>query len=328
MSRKKKKSNKAAKKKQKNQIAKPHDAAFKDLMGRKELAKDFIENNLPEEVLEIMDLETMERKDGTCVGKNLEETFTDLIYGVKINGKDAYISLLLEHKSRPDRQTIFQVSRYILDAWTKLSKDNQAELPVVIPIVFYHGTGKWNYRTDIRDMIPGYYELPEYLKERIPTMRHDIIDMHKNPDSDLEKYRPITRLVLKVFKYVTQEDEDKLMEVFLIALEEAFEEEDEETVVSVTEVLMVYVSVTDKDITEEKLVKKIEELGGKGSKLMTILEEREQKGIERGRQEGELKRARETAIELIKMGLNVEQIMTATKLPKEEIETLRKEISS
>lgn len=223
---------------------------------------------------------------------------------------------------------IFQVTRYVLDAWTKLAKDSEENLPVVIPIIVYHGKRKWNYRKDLRDMIPGYYELPEYLKERIPIMKHDLADTYRYEDQEFNRYRPLTKLVLKSLKYVSQEDEDMLIEVFLLALEEACESELEEVVVSYTEVLLVYFSIVKKNVTEEKILKKIEGLGGKGAKLMTILEEREQRGIEKGRQEGEIKRAKETAIELIKMGLTVEQIMTATKLPKKEIETLRKEISS
>ena len=262
-------------KKQKNEVKNPHDATFKDVMGRKEIAKDFIEKNIPKEVLDIMDLNTMERKDGTYVGKHLEESFTDLIYGVKINNKEAYISLLLEHKSSPDKYTIFQVTRYILDAWTKLSKDNTKELPIVIPIVFYHGKGKWNYKTDIRNLIPGYYNLPDYLKDRIPTMKHDLVDMHRSPDEELDKYRPIVRLILKVFKYVTQEDEDKLM-------------------------------------------KKIDQLEGKGEKIMTILEERELRGIEKGIEKGKI----EVARNLLSLGLDIDKIVKATGLSEEDIKKL------
>ena len=262
-------------KKQKNEVKNPHDATFKDVMGRKEIAKDFIEKNIPKEVLDIMDLNTMERKDGTYVGKHLEESFTDLIYGVKINNKEAYISLLLEHKSSPDKYTIFQVTRYILDAWTKLSKDNTKELPIVIPIVFYHGKGKWNYKTDIRDLTPGYYNLPDYLKDRIPTMKHDLVDMHRSPDEELDKYRPIVRLILKVFKYVTQEDEDKLM-------------------------------------------KKIDQLEGKGEKIMTILEERELRGIEKGIEKGKI----EVARNLLSLGLDIDKIVKATGLSEEDIKKL------
>jgi predicted transposase/invertase (TIGR01784 family) len=301
-------------KKQKNEVKNPHDATFKDVMGRKEIAKDFIEKNIPKEVLDIMDLNTMERKDGTYVGKHLEERFTDLIYGVKINNKEAYISLLLEHKSSPDKYTIFQVTRYILDAWTKLSKDNTKELPIVIPIVFYHGKGKWNYKTDIRDLIPEYYKLPDYLKDRIPTMKHDLIDMHRSPDEELDKYRPIVRLILKVFKYVTEEDEDKLLEIFILATEDAFQKEDEETVSDIMGVVMMYMSKTDRKITEDKLMKKIEQLEGKGEKIMTILEERELRGIEKGKLE--------VARNLLSLGLEIDKIIKATGLSEEAIKKL------
>lgn len=92
LSSRKKSSKKKGAEKAKNQVTHPHDITFKDLFGRKEIAKDFIKNNLPDDVLEAINLDSMERKDGTCVGKGLEETFTDLIYGLKINNRGIYIA--------------------------------------------------------------------------------------------------------------------------------------------------------------------------------------------------------------------------------------------
>lgn len=44
---------------------------------------------------------------------------------------------------------------------------------------------------------------------------------------------------------------------------------------------MMYMSKADNKITEDKLMKKIEQLEGKGIKIKTILEERELRGIEK-----------------------------------------------
>ena len=82
--------------------------------------------------------------------------------------------------------------------------------------------------------------------------------IYRSPDEELDKYRPIVRLILKVFKYVTQEDEDKLLEIFILATEDAFQKEEEETVSDIMGILMMYMSKTDKKITEDKLMKKIE----------------------------------------------------------------------
>ncbi len=95
--------------------------------------------------------------------------------------------------------------------------------------------------------------------------------IYRNPDEELDKYRPIVRLILKVFKYVTQENEDKLM-------------------------------------------KKIDQLEGKGEKIMTILEERELRGIEKGKIE--------VARNLLSLGLDIDKIVKATGLSEEDIKKL------
>jgi len=102
-----------------NELSNPHDATFKKLFGQLEIAKDVIEKNLPKEIINDMDLDTIERLDGSFISEKLKETFSDIIYGIKINNKDVYIALLLEHKSYKDKLTIFQVSRYIIDLWSK-----------------------------------------------------------------------------------------------------------------------------------------------------------------------------------------------------------------
>ena len=156
--------------------------------------------------------------------------------------------------------------------------------------------------------------MPDYLKDRIPTMKHDLVDMHRSPDEELDKYRPIVRLILKVFKYVTQEDEDKLLEIFILATEDAFQKEEEETVSDIMGILMMYMSKTDKKITEDKLMKKIDQLEGKGEKIMTILEERELRGIEKGKIE--------VARNLLSLGLDIDKIVKATGLSEEDIKKL------
>ena len=116
--------------------------------------------------------------------------------------------------------------------------------------------------------------------------------------------------------------------------------------------LFLYFQNTGEKITEEDLSRKIHELGGKGEKIMTILEAREQQGIERGiargieegiekgieegivkglekgRLEGLLLGRRETAKNFLRMGLSPEQVAKAAELPLKEILQFKKEIEN
>ena len=61
-------------------------------------------------------------------------------------------------------------------------------------------------------------------------------------------------------------------------------------------------------------MKKIDQLEGKGEKIMTILEERELRGIEKGKIEG--------ARNLLSLGLDIDKIVKATGLSEEDIKKL------
>jgi len=94
----------------KYEIANKHDATFKEVFSQKRIAKDFIENNIPKEALDIMDMGSLELEKDTFINKELQESFSDIIYRVKINNTDAYICFLLEQKSYRDKVAIFQLN--------------------------------------------------------------------------------------------------------------------------------------------------------------------------------------------------------------------------
>ncbi|MFA5576928.1 MAG: DUF4351 domain-containing protein [Tissierellaceae bacterium] len=52
------------------------------------------------------------------------------------------------------------------------------------------------------------------------------------------------------------------------------------------EILLIYYSSANKELTEEAIINKIRKLEGKGEKIMTILELRELRGIEKGMEQG------------------------------------------
>jgi len=84
-------------------------------------------------------METLKLQKDTFINKELQENFSDIIYRVKFNNRDAYICFLFEHKSYKDKMTIFQVNKYILESWmTIVQKENKDELPIIIPMVIYH----------------------------------------------------------------------------------------------------------------------------------------------------------------------------------------------
>lgn len=309
----------------KNELSQPHDITFKKLFGEREIAKDVIEKNLPKEVIDQLDMDSLERLDGSFISEELKETFSDILYGVRINNRDAYISLLWEHKSWSDKFAVFQVAGYILDIWKRLVKDGKNELPVVIPIVVYHGKGKWSYKTNIKEMIPDFDTLPEYLKQMLPAIKHEFVNITAHTEEDIKEYEPVTRMVIRSFKYIFLGKEE-LIEALLISLDEVESLLTEEELNRYLDTLLIYYSAVNKNLTEEDIIAKIQELGGKGEKIVTILQEREQRGIEEGIELGVQKGARKTTKNMLLDGEAIEKIMRYTGLNEEEIEEVKREM--
>jgi predicted transposase/invertase (TIGR01784 family) len=322
-----------------------HDKTFKELFGQKEIAKDVLQTNLPKEILKNLNLELMEKLDSTFISRNLRESFSDVVYGIRGNNK-IYIAFLFEHKSYRDKFTLFQVARYIIELWTKVIKANKKELPIVIPIVIYHGQEKWNLETDIRKLIPDFETLPQYIKELLPVMKYVLINISDHTAEKIWEYQPITRLVIRIFKYAFEE-KDKIIEEILLSIEEIGPKVPNEVLLPLIQVIFLYLSLLNKEIKEEDIIRKVKQSEGKGERILTILELREQKGIEKGLQQGLQKglqqglqqgieqglqkgffnAKRKIAINLLKMGLSVEKVAQGAELTIKEVEELKKEVN-
>ena len=129
---------------EKNELTKVHDKYFRKTFGRNRNAIDLLENISPPEDLERIDLDTLNTMEESYVDRDFDQHRTDVIFRSNLKGNDqqAYICCLFEHKSSQERLTVLQVLNYMVRIWTKKKKDSK-ELPVVIPIVFYHGLNPW-----------------------------------------------------------------------------------------------------------------------------------------------------------------------------------------
>ncbi len=69
----------------------------------------------------------------------------------------------------------FGAERYILwSKWVKNKEQYDGYLPIVIPVVVYHGAAKWQYSTEFSDI----FRLPsEYFRLFTPKLDHNLHDV-------------------------------------------------------------------------------------------------------------------------------------------------------
>jgi predicted transposase/invertase (TIGR01784 family) len=154
--------------------------------------KDFLEFYLPNTIKKRCDLRTVKLEPGSYVEQNLHQHFSDILYSVKIAGRDAYIYALIEHLTTPDKLTCFKLLRYQLAIMKQHLDQGHDTLPVVIPLLFYRGdTSPYPFSIAIFDCFEDKELAQEVFLKPFP-----LIDITVIPDEELRTHRGIAILEL------------------------------------------------------------------------------------------------------------------------------------
>lgn len=293
----------------------PHDKFFKESFSRKEIARSFIREYLPESIIKQLDFQSLTILKDSFIDKELSEHFSDILYRVKLSGMLSYIYLLFEHKSYIDPWTGFQILRNMVKVWEQYRKQHKKvkRLPVILPIVIYQGSEKWKMKSSIAHLFGDLTNTKDY----IPEFKCEVFDISHIPDEEI-RGEILLRVHFLAQKYIGRGLLfEKLHEIFtlLSSLSE------KRTKMEYLETLLRYLSATSdsgriRDIKIE--LEKSIEIGGEI--MPTIAEKWLQDGVEKGKLEGKL----EDAEKMIKEGMDNELIARITGFTIEKIEVLRK----
>lgn len=303
-------------------IQNPHDKFFKETFSKVSVAKDFLNNYLPQSIMNVIDIDTLEPQKDSFINEELEEGFSDLLFKVNINKREGYFYFLFEHKSYASKDIAFQLLKYMIEIWeTKIKKEGTNELPIIIPLVIYHGKDNWNIKTTLGEMINGYEELPKDIKKYVPNYEYLLYDISTYTDEEIKGEAQL-RIILSVFRDIFTKNSRGLQESILEAVEYLVELEDKQSGIEYFETLMRYIFSARANLTEtdvKEIIKKIETTYPEGSEVVMTLAE---KFMEEGVMKGLEKVVRKSIIK----GLTTEDIIEITGLKKEEIEDIRKKM--
>ena len=288
-------------------IVNPHDKFFKELLSHKDGARDFFIHYLPREILKLLDLKGIEIVKESFIEKELKEYFSDLLYKVSLSESPAYLYMLFEHKSYPDRLTALQLIEYMVKIWRLHLKQNPGKkLPLIIPLVVYHGAEPWRLGTRLTDLLLGPTEA---LANYIPDFQFLLYDLSRYGDEEL-KGMIVSRVGLLVMKHIFRDD---LPEVLKKVMELLAELSDKKRALDFVETIIRYVINASDEVSLKDLKTIIEQsyFQKKEGELMTIAEQlrkegherglqkgREQ-GLEQGLQQGQLQDARDSVVDIL-----------------------------
>ncbi|MGH9836991.1 MAG: Rpn family recombination-promoting nuclease/putative transposase [Blastocatellia bacterium] len=188
-----------------SEITTPHDSFCKEIMGRPEVAADFMANYLPPVVVARLDLNALELVKDSFVDAELRRHLSDLLFRAPFrDGGEAFIYILFEHKSRPDDWVAFQLLRYEMMIWEPIARRREGKLPPIFPIVFYHGQERWTAARDFVGLIAYAPGMPELLK-RQPRLEYYLCDLSDYAAHELTGI-PLLRAGLLLLKYIRSND--------------------------------------------------------------------------------------------------------------------------
>lgn len=298
----------------KSAISSPHDKLFKESFSQKKIVKSFITEYLPTDITVKMNLDTLSISKDSFIDKNLSEIFSDMVYAVEMDGRKVFLYLLFEHKSFLDKWAGYQLLKNMIKLWDNYLKQDENEtsefLPVVFPIIVYHGNEIWKYKSALGHI----FDYNENMRFCIPEFIPKVIDLGKLPPEDIRG-----EILLKVY-LVTLNQEISIDEKTKKLVDLFFEEKDDEVKKRYLITIFTYFSAIctkeELDVVSGNFKRAIE----KGDNTMIALFEDVRMEAEI---KGEIKGKLETAQRMLDHGLEIDQIMDFTGLSREQIENLK-----
>ncbi|MBT8421055.1 MAG: Rpn family recombination-promoting nuclease/putative transposase [Gammaproteobacteria bacterium] len=195
-------------------IAQPHDRFLKELLSHPLNAGTLLREHLPEEVVRFLSDEAPELVKGSFVDEQLREHLSDRLFKVKtVNDRTAFLYVLIEHKSAPDRRIGLQLLRYMAEILRQWEKENPKweRLPAIVPFVFYHGAEEWKIPNEFLHLV----DFEDAWKPYLLNFRFPVLDLGNIPDPQLSKDRRLYVRLLAM-KYATRGKQQMAIKDLLI----------------------------------------------------------------------------------------------------------------
>lgn len=307
------------------ELTNKHDEIARQFLSNVEVARDFLSLYLPKDILQKCDLSTINIESGSYIEHNLKKRYSDVVYRIDLypqwsqSCRCIYIYTLVEHQSTPRKIMPLTITHYLLSILHKhIEKypDDVLVLPLVLPLVFYHGEeSPYPYPCDIADMFAD-----KELYQKAPLGTFGLIDLTVKEDEELLRHKKLALLEVTL-KNIRKRDFNQAVDGLVQALQIAHAENINDSLVDGFISYLANAKESQELIPLFKKIKK--EVPFYEDKIMTYAEELEQRGKQRGEQIGEQKAKREIAKELLKSGVSDSVIATATHLTLDQIKSLK-----
>jgi predicted transposase/invertase (TIGR01784 family) len=227
-----------------------------------------------------------------------------------------YVYCLIEHQSSPDDMMAFRLLRYSIAAMHRHLKQGHKRLPMIVPILFYHGKQS-PYPYSMRWL--DCFDDPA-AAQNLYTQAFPLVDITVIPDDEIKTHRKVALL-----EYVQKHIHEKDINIHLNNITELMgkcKPSKEEA-----QSLMHYLTQAGNALDTKKFIHNLGKTTPRYREdMMTIAEQWMQegmhKGIHKGRQEGRQVERSEIARKLMSLNTDRALVEQATGLSSAELDAL------
>ena len=179
--------------------AAPHDALFRSTFEAPGRAAELLRAALDPRLVARIDWSSLTLAQCSFIDEDLRAQQADLLFSVRLGEHTVCPYLLLEHKSSPERWTVYQLNKYVFRIWDSRRDADRSRraLPPIVPVVLYHGTRRWTAPTELSLLVDIPPEL-EFLRDTTPRFKLFLVDLAALDDEALRTHgaSPAVRLTL------------------------------------------------------------------------------------------------------------------------------------
>ena len=294
-------------------ITNPHDKLFRETWSDLATARAFLQRFLPPALSARLNLDTIEIVKDSFIDQELQEYFSDILYKITIDKHSGYIYLLFEHKSYPEPRIHLQLLEYLLRIWRQDAKQHPKwqrarKLPVVLPLVLYHGKRPWRISRQFAGL---FHDSGGLFEPYIPDFEYLLFDLTQYADEQI-KGAAFFQVVLLLFKHVFDADFTERLPDILRLMQDVLREEHG---LRCLELALRYIyNATDAAMSERVAEIVAQTLQESGERLTMTIAEKWQKegwlkgqkeGIQQGMQQGEQRGYANGLLDAIELGVSL-----------------------
>jgi len=265
----------------KKELHEPHDIFFRAVFSKEDNARDLLLSVLPQGIIGMLDLESVRVENTSFIDRKISERHSDLLIRTSRRGAPILIYILVEHKSYPDRWTVFQLLKYMVRIWERERGQHgkRKTLPSIIPVIFYHGTREWRLPLNFS----SYFVPEDRLEPYIPEFHPVMVNLRQVEDRKLQG-QVMVQIALKTLKHSLGNLRSCLVEILRSATSLPMDAEHK----AFLSKLLEYIIEGCKDIEEQDVEQVLLSIGSREAReaYMTLAERLIERGKAEGKREG------------------------------------------